>query len=342
MRKTGHLAEECFAKPYQVYLMIHPNGFGPPNATFFFHDGDGRMRDFAFLEFAFDPPLLASEEHERIQRSHQVTLAQPLSLPAPSLIPPAAGEQRKKRSSLLRIVGWAASIAAVFALGMALSTGSIREKAPRIWRAIALSLATASSSSPTALPSSRTSLALHAVRQNGDLELTWNRNSPLITAATSGVISIQDGESKRFVALDSAQLRGAGILYSPTSDQVLMQLAVTTPDGTVTEAVTAILPKAGGPSSPQPVAQQPSESASALSPSPEHPAGQGIQSLRCFRFGQDRCDIAHANSTGSSNIADTPDRPGVGTQCCSANTPNPATRASGDSPATACCSDHHV
>ena len=29
------LSEQCFAKPSDVFLMIHSNGFGAPNATFF-------------------------------------------------------------------------------------------------------------------------------------------------------------------------------------------------------------------------------------------------------------------------------------------------------------------
>ena len=80
--KDISLAEECFRKPYQVFLMIHSNGFGAPNATFFFHDGDRKMADFAFLEFPFDPSLLAIEERDRIQRSHEA-VTEHKAAPAP-------------------------------------------------------------------------------------------------------------------------------------------------------------------------------------------------------------------------------------------------------------------
>ena len=259
------LAEEYFPKPHQVSLVIHFNGFGPPNATFFFHDKDGRMADFAFLEFPFDPALLAIEERDRIQRSHQATIEQPASSPAANS---PVVDSRPKRGLLLRSLGWIGSIAVIFALGMAFRSGPIREQSTRIWRAVSLSFAPPPSSSAKQ-PSPHASIALHAIRQNGDLDLTWNGESSLIAAATSSVISIQDGQSNRVVSLDSAQLRGGSLLYSPTTDQVTMELAITTPDGVVTAAVTAVLPKTGGQPLLQHVAQetfQPSAVPTAYSP----------------------------------------------------------------------------
>jgi len=80
------LAQECFAKPYHVFLIVHHNRFGPPTATFFFHDRDGRMADFAFLEFPLDPSLLAAEQQGRMQRSHQA-MDQPLAVALPAPFP---------------------------------------------------------------------------------------------------------------------------------------------------------------------------------------------------------------------------------------------------------------
>ena len=63
------LADTYFGKPYQVFLLLQRNGYGAPNATFFFQDENRRMAEFAFLEFPFDPSLLATEERDRIRRS---------------------------------------------------------------------------------------------------------------------------------------------------------------------------------------------------------------------------------------------------------------------------------
>jgi hypothetical protein len=248
--KDLFLAEECFRKPYHVFLMIHSNGFGSPNATFFFRDGDRRMADFAFLEFPLDPSLLAIEERGRIQRSHHPAITHSVAVPSPAPDPSTIGSPRNKSSVLLKAAGWTCSIALVFALGTLVNNPSFRERFANLRRAIFNPPAVSSFSSPASQPSSSVSLiALHAKRQNGDLELTWNRESALIATATSGVISIQDGESKakRQIALDSTQVRGGSLLYSPTSDQILMQLTVTTPADTVTESVMVILPKVGSP-----------------------------------------------------------------------------------------------
>jgi hypothetical protein len=85
-------------------------------------------------------------------------------------------------------------------------------------------------------------MSLHAVRQNADLALTWNRESALIANATSGALSIKDGESTRVVPFDPARLRDGSILYSPKTDQILMQLTVSTATDSYTESVTVILP----------------------------------------------------------------------------------------------------
>ena len=85
LRLTGadlELAQACFTKPYEVFLVIQPTGFGPPNASFFFHDKNGKMAEFSLLEFPFDPSLLAGEERERLRRSHKAAATR---LAAPEL-----------------------------------------------------------------------------------------------------------------------------------------------------------------------------------------------------------------------------------------------------------------
>jgi hypothetical protein len=237
------LANECFAKPYNVFLMIHRSRFGPPTATFFFHDRDCRMADFAFLEFPFDPTLLAAEQHDRMQRS-QHAMEGPIALPAPVPVSAHAGEVRRmERRVAFRAVGWICALALVFSLGVLVNNDSFRQRSSYIWRAI--STPTPTNAAPASAPQapSRPSLSLHAIRRGADLELTWNRDSALIADAISGTLSIQDGESTRLVPFDAAQLQDGSLLYSPRADQILMRLTVTTPNASATESVTVILPK---------------------------------------------------------------------------------------------------
>jgi hypothetical protein len=248
--KDVSLAEECFRKPYHVFLMVHSNSFASPNATFFFHDGDGKMADFAFLEFPLDPSLLAIEERDRIQRAQHEAITHSLEVPALVPDPSTVGSPRIESSVLLKAAWWTCSIGLVFALGILVNNSSLRERF-NLRRTVsnppALSSVSPSVSPSASQPHSLPLIALHAKRQNDDVELTWNRESALIRSATSGVISIQDGESnpKRQIPLDATQVRGGSLLYAPTTDQVLMQLTVTTPADTVTESVMVILPRAG-------------------------------------------------------------------------------------------------
>lgn len=242
-QKDISLAEECFPKPHQVFLMVHSNGFGSPNATFFFHDGDRKMTDFAFLEFPLDSSLLAIEERGRIQRSHQAVSVAATS-PAPAATP-AVEIPRKRRGLWLKVIAWTCAIGLVFGLGTLVNNTSFQARLANLRRAISNPPAVSSVSPPIIHNSSSPLIALHAKRQNGDLELSWSRESEWIAAATSGVIIIQDGTEKRQIPLDSAQVHGGSLLYSPTSDQILMQLSVTTPANTVTESVMVVIPKNG-------------------------------------------------------------------------------------------------
>jgi len=69
------LFKTFFGKPYQVFLLIHPNAFAPPNATFFFSRGHRQISEFPFLEFPLDVALLATEEWD----GRSDTLEHPLS-----------------------------------------------------------------------------------------------------------------------------------------------------------------------------------------------------------------------------------------------------------------------
>jgi|SRR5579871_2954662 len=245
--KDAALAEECFRRPYHVFLAVHSNGFTSPNATFFFRDGDRKMSDFAFLEFPLDPSLLAMAERDRIQRSHPVAISTAVEAhsPAPPSVTTAISPAH--RHTLLKPILWTCSSALVFALGALVNNGSFQARFANFRHALLSPPPASSPVPPTSQPSSLPLIALHAQRQNGDLELTWSRESMLIASATSGVISIQDGPTKREIALDSGQIRGGSLLYSPTSDQIVMQLSVTTPSNTVSESVMVVLPKAGNP-----------------------------------------------------------------------------------------------
>jgi hypothetical protein len=278
------LAAGFLAKPHHVFLLIQSGAFAAPNASFFFHKDDHSMADFPFLEFPLDPDLLAMEERDRLSRSRAAVSVQlpPLALPEPeqvALVPAAkppldAAPIQKPRRPLRKSVAWVALGGLLGASAVALGTPSVRERGARLWSAWSAAVKAAPPAAPAV--SAPATLGLVAQRQTSDVQLTWNRESAPIAAATSGVLSIEDGAVRREIPLAASQLRSGSVLYSPASGEVTMQLTVSTPAGPVSESVMVVLSSAGPPktyplsSSP---ASTPPKSPAALVVKPSKPFG---------------------------------------------------------------------
>ncbi len=56
--------------------------------------------------------------------------------------------------------------------------------------------------------------------------LTWNRSSPFVKSARSGMLQIDDGGQHRDVQLGAAEISGGSILYRPSSEDVSFRLNV--------------------------------------------------------------------------------------------------------------------
>ena len=70
-------------------------------------------------------------------------------------------------------------------------------------------------------------LQLRVERSNGELLLTWNRDSDAIRNATKATLLIMDGEQHENVDMDLSQLRNNGsIVYSPSSSDVSFKMEV--------------------------------------------------------------------------------------------------------------------
>src|SRR5262249_38784007 len=190
------LAAEYLAKPHHVFLLIQSGAFGAPNATFFFHKSDHSMADFPFLEFPLDPALLAIEERDRLSRSRAAVQVQlpPPALPEPgplALVPASSVPQslsplppiRKPRRMFRKAVGWVVMGALLGAAAVAFRTSSVRDRVTRVWSAVAKAAAPASPE-PAPIVSSPPMLGLVAQRQATDVQLTWNRDSAAVAAAT--------------------------------------------------------------------------------------------------------------------------------------------------------------
>ena len=73
---------------------------------------------------------------------------------------------------------------------------------------------------------SKSALGLKAQRSGNDLQLSWDRNAPILLKATAGRLSITDGSIHKNLDLDLSELRSGSILYSPITDNVVLRLDV--------------------------------------------------------------------------------------------------------------------
>jgi protein TonB len=68
------------------------------------------------------------------------------------------------------------------------------------------------------------SLDLKSEREGSDWRVSWNRNAPALQQATGAHISISDGATRKEFDLGPGELRNGSLVYSPISDNVLLQL----------------------------------------------------------------------------------------------------------------------
>ncbi len=69
--------------------------------------------------------------------------------------------------------------------------------------------------------------------------LSWNPDAPVTSKATKGHLLISDGSFRKFLDLDSSDLQGGSIVYTPLTDDVVLRLEVDKVDSstTVSESV---------------------------------------------------------------------------------------------------------
>jgi hypothetical protein len=88
-------------------------------------------------------------------------------------------------------------------------------------------------------------LALTAERRGTDLKLSWNSDSPSIAHASYGMLIIKGKDGRRDIALTPDQLRAGSIVYTPTTDQVEVELSVVSGEQVTKDSVIVFLPHKG-------------------------------------------------------------------------------------------------
>lgn len=222
------IAESILHDATDVFLLVKPLSDGSASAGFFFWDQGRLDPEFTFLEFPFDACQLTDLRVQPVSGSSGEFLGEsdPEKLPVPMAstvatplpAPPPHGQRHK--------LMWSSAFAM-----LAMAVGALGFQAYRSW-------APASAISEQGAPA----LALDVERQGKDLRVSWNRNSWMVSRATSGVLSIHDGAAQgKELNLDQEQLRNGSVLYSPASNAVRFRFEVTTPhDGKTSETFLAL------------------------------------------------------------------------------------------------------
>jgi hypothetical protein len=255
------LASRYFPGPENVFLLIKPFASRPCVGGFFFWEDGEINRESSYLQFPFQrkelgggetpapaappansysglPPLPPYTPLDEPRELLPVEPSEPLrqmvvERHSPSILHGFPEPRPSTRPALRRLL--VPLFLAMAAIGGFFAYSSLNSPKPAAHPA----------SVDTALP-----LKLSVTEKQTQLEVTWDRNSPAITQARRGVLSILDGANRRELELSGAQLRNGRVLYSRLSGDVNLRLEVFSDgQGSVNESIRIVSTDA-----PQPVA----------------------------------------------------------------------------------------
>jgi hypothetical protein len=239
------VAESSFPNPHEIILLIQQSDGGAAKATFFFWDGGHMFGDFAFLEFPFDASVLSSMEAGRQTRFDAVQ--EPVQEPD-SPDPPQASVQeqapqnvRVQKNSIRMNLGrvqWLKAGALLVLLAVSITVFL------RIF--VGARSKTARPGSASASSSQSGSLGLRVENRRGDLLLKWNK-AAVGGEGARGTLLIQDGPLPRAIPVEGSLLQAGNLVYSPTSNQIQIQLTVESPGKQQASEMMLVLVASGGP-----------------------------------------------------------------------------------------------
>ena len=277
------LCAKHFPDPKNVFLLIRPFAGRTSVAGFFFWNNGQLEREPSCQEFVFqrselgggysrparparpqDPGAPAAADSPAARPLPQVVemparpdtvLPQP-EVPEPEPVEPPVAAPPPRR----RWVKWIwAPFAAILLAGGAYWWGFAGKPAPASAPAPV---------KPAAGAPAANGLELSAVENQGQIEVSWNRRSPVVLAAKSGVLTIADGPYRKVMQLDGDQLRNMHkIVYSSVTEDISFSLEVLGERRNASESVRVL--KGGSAAQPPPPAEpKPALEATAEPPAP--------------------------------------------------------------------------
>lgn len=234
--------EQHFRNPQHICMLIRPFEMGVCMAGFFLWENGRLQSDFT----DFEVPLFGSGLEERpapAKAAAAVAAGRPIQVPArveapapkppPPVAPPAptpsaapvlVHEPARQPSTSIQNAAILLLSAALVA-GLLVLWSALRAKAPNVPEARQETVI-----ARTPGPASTSEIGLQITRPAADqFDLTWNRNLP--ATVEKGEINIEDGSTRRKIALDPAQLHSGKLTYFAKTGDVDFQLEVSLAGG---------------------------------------------------------------------------------------------------------------
>ena len=236
-----NLCANYFGEAGNVFLLIKPFATRPATGGFFFWEDGDIQRESSYLEFPFHRRELGGGESRPVQRRRE---PQPFGV-----------EQTPAREEAYAPETYSSSTAAPGLSILSVSEPPPEPKKPsRLWRAMVpaflvlaaiggyfvwgnrLQTVTPQPPQPVSMP-----LKLAVADKQSQLEITWDRDSPMIARAERAVLYITDGSRKRDLELTAVQLHNGKVLYQRASADVGLRLEVFANERTsVSESIRAL------------------------------------------------------------------------------------------------------
>ncbi len=182
---------EYFDGTESVALILLPTPLGRATAAFFVRDASGKISPESPRLFDLEPVRQPGRE----------------TIPAPTAeVPPAREAIRGEAAPQVR---------------------NTRGKARWPWVAAMVAVAVLVALAIVYFRAGPSRLALQAYAlPSGQVRIGWDRHSPAVLAAPSGVLEIQDGETATSIPMDEERLRSSSVVYAYRTSHVIVRLTV--------------------------------------------------------------------------------------------------------------------
>jgi len=244
------LHERYFPEPWQVALVLKPHTFQPTRAGFFFREKDGSIHGTdTYQEFVLEPlpvrpvpggvaPATESAPAPRLPREPDphgpvITVVAEAAPPGPA--PPAepAPEASTRPTADLPLPSFLAPpterkshrfLVPALAIAICLAVVAAGYQTRDLWLP-GLTAAIWPSPSPPLF------IRLNTSDSDGQLQIQWDGNSPMVRRATDAILEIDDGPVRQEIQLDARHLQAGTITYGRQGARVDIKLAILLPGG---------------------------------------------------------------------------------------------------------------